>query len=117
MKTKSPLLWIVVIALCFFVFGYLTSLYMSTNSGPQAPTYVERLDEALDLSNDQEKKICSLLDDEDERISAILDRIRASVVEEIQKVRGDTKEKIRYLLDESQRQLFDEGGFSKDGDF
>jgi|GEM_PF-2172202 len=117
MKTKSPLLWIVVIALCFFAFGYFTSLYVSTNSRPQAPSYVERLDEALGLSDDQEKKISSLLDDEDEQIGTILDTVRAPLVEEIQKVRDDTKNKIRIVLDESQRALFDEGGFSKEGDF
>lgn len=117
MKTKSPVLWIVVIALCFFAFGYLTSLFVSKSSARRAPSYVERLDETLDLSDEQEKKIGDCLADEDEQIDAVIDRVRAPVVEEIETIRRTTSEKIRAILDESQRALFDGGGFSKDGDF
>ncbi len=117
MKSKSPVPWIVVIALCFFALGYLSSLFVTGSGTDQAPSYVERLDAALGLSDEQETKISSLLDDEDRQISAIIDKVREPVVGEIQKVRGDTAEKIRALLDESQRKRFDEGGFSSDTDF
>lgn len=117
MKTKSPVLWIVVIAVSFFALGYLASLFIAQSGRKEVPTYVERLDEALGLSEDQEKKLRTILAEEDRQISAIIDSVRAPVVDEIQSIRRKAAAEIRDILDDTQRKLFDEGGFSPAGDF
>lgn len=111
MNRKSAVLWIAVIAVCFFFLGVLADRSLFDGMGGKEPTILERLTEDLGLSEEQQRRVADLLDDEDAAVARILDAHRDSVAEDVRKVRDETRRKIRGVLDGEQAEIYDSGGF------
>jgi hypothetical protein len=111
MKKQSAVIWITVIAVSFLLLGILADRYLLGSLGGGEPTVLERLTRDLDLTNEQKIKIGGFLDDEDAAIERIVDSHRESFSIAVRDVRDDTRAKIRGVLDETQAEIFDSGGF------
>lgn len=112
--TRNAVVWIAVIAACFFMLGFLTSRYVFTDEEGAQPSYLDRLALDLGLTQEQKERVGLILEDEDKKIAAIMNDVRNPVAEKIQAVRDGAREEIRGLLDESQLEIFDKGGYFSD---
>lgn len=110
MTRKPGFLWIVVLAVSFFFIGFLVNGFISKAGGGAQKTYLEGLNDDLDLNDEQSRQVKALLQKEDEAIRKIIDSHSGPIKAEIDAVRRSTENEIRKLLTKEQARLLDEGG-------
>jgi hypothetical protein len=106
----SDLSWMIVLAATAFLAGFFVHKFFTGDSRTvPPPTYSELLTPALDLSDEQEQVLISILADEDARIQELLNGEHSAAIRSgIQDIRANTQERILALLDEEQRKRFEE---------
>lgn len=109
MKQGATIFWLVLCGACLFYMGYLTHSFMNTKQEKTAPTYLELLTSALNLTDNQQIEISKILADEDRGIQGEMNSKEGQIIfKRIQAIREDLSKKIIKTLDKNQKIKYQE---------